>query len=117
VFSEGEIHRLLATPNRRTFEGLRKYVMILTLLDSGLRLGELIGLKVADVDLTGRSLKVRGKGGKERLVFMGRKLTRAMYEWRKRRGYQPYVEELFCARQGEGLKGRIVHQILGRMAR
>lgn len=116
VFLEDEIHGLLAIPNRRTFEVLRNHVMMLTLPDTGLRLGELIGLNVSDVDLTGRSLKVRGKGGKERLVFMGRKLTRAMYEWRKQRGYQPYVEALFCTRHGEGLKVRNVHQIFGRIA-
>lgn len=117
VFSEEEIHRLLAASNRRTFEGFRNYVMLLTLLDTGMRLGELMGLHFADVDLSGRSIRVRGKGGKERLVFMGRGLTRAMYEWRKRRGYQPYVEDLFCTRNGGRLTGRNIHRVLERLGR
>ena len=35
VFSEEEVHRLLAAPDRRTFEGLRNYAMVLTFLDTG----------------------------------------------------------------------------------
>ncbi len=117
VFSEEEIHRFLATPDRHTFEGFRNYVMVLTLLDTGMRLGELIGLGISDVKLAGRSLRVRGKGGKERLVFMGRRLTRGIYEWLRRRGHQPYSDVLFCTRHGDSLKSRNVNRIFERIAR
>jgi integrase/recombinase XerD len=117
VFSEEEIHRLLATPDRRTFEGFRNYAMVLAFLDTGMRLGELTGLETSDADLAGRALRVRGKGKKERLVFMGRKLTRVIYEWLKRRGHQPYSDILFCTRHGDSLKLRNVNRILERIAK
>ena len=50
TFSEPEIARLLAQPNRGTSEGFRDYCLLLTLIDTGIRLSELADLKAEDVD-------------------------------------------------------------------
>ncbi len=50
VFSDDQIIKLLQQPNRRTFIGMRDYCMMLSLVDTGMRIGELTSLKVADCD-------------------------------------------------------------------
>jgi site-specific recombinase XerD len=61
----------VATPRllRRAQAAQRDYVIVLLLAGTGLRVGELVGLDVADVDLADRALHVRGKGGHLRRVW------------------------------------------------
>jgi len=61
-----DIARLLAQPDRRRFTGIRDHMMIMLMLDTGIRLGELVGLDVDDVK--GGHLVVGGKGNKERIT-------------------------------------------------
>jgi len=68
TFSEADLRALLAQPDARTFTGLRDLTFMLLLLDTGIRLSEATGLQLDDVDFTGLTLKVMGKGSKERLV-------------------------------------------------
>lgn len=59
---------LLAAPDATTPAGLRDAAMLTLLYATGLRVSELVGLRLHNVDLEGGSLRVRGKGNKERLV-------------------------------------------------
>jgi integrase/recombinase XerD len=68
AFSEDEMAALLSQPDTRTFLGLRDYLFMLVLLDTGIRLSEALGLQVRDVDINERTMKVLGKGNKERVV-------------------------------------------------
>ncbi len=61
-----QIEALLAQPDRTTFVGLRDSTLLLVMLDTGVRLGEVVGLDVDDVRHD--HLVVHGKGGKERRV-------------------------------------------------
>jgi integrase/recombinase XerC len=63
-----ETDRLLAAPDTGTLAGRRDRAILELFYASGLRLSELVGLDLEDVNLSGRMLRVRGKGGKERLV-------------------------------------------------
>ena len=60
--------RLLAAPDADSLAGRRDRAILELFYASGLRLSELVGLDLEDVNLSGRMLRVRGKGGKERLV-------------------------------------------------
>jgi integrase/recombinase XerD len=69
TFTDEHLYQLLALPDRTTFTGIRNYVMMLTLLDTGIRLKELAKLQVTDVLLDEGSLRINhGKGRKSRLV-------------------------------------------------
>ena len=68
TFNEAELEALLAQPDTGTFLGLRDHVFMLLLLDTGLRLSEALGLRLCDLDLHNGTMRVLGKGSKERLV-------------------------------------------------
>ncbi len=76
--SVGEVTRLLEAAGQPTPAGLRDLAMLELLYGSGLRVSELVGLDVDDVDLEGGSLRVLGKGGREREVPLGRHARRAL---------------------------------------
>jgi integrase/recombinase XerD len=66
-----EVRRLLEAPDVSSTSGIRDRALLELLYGSGLRISELTGLDVDDVDLEGGSLRVMGKGGKEREVPLG----------------------------------------------
>ena len=86
TFTKPEINKLLNQPNKSSFTGYRDYVIMLTLLDTGMRIAELEALKVTDIDWKNRVLKVFGKGRKERYVPFGSTLHRHLKEYTTIRG-------------------------------
>jgi integrase/recombinase XerD len=68
VLGGAEIARLLDAPNPQTAVGRRDRALLALMYASGLRVSELVGLRVGDIDVKRRMLRVRGKGDKERMV-------------------------------------------------
>lgn len=87
VLSEEEIRRVLAACDVKTDWGARAHAILTLMLDAGLRLSEVTGLRTADVDLEAGWLKVLGKGGKERIVPFGAATQRTL--WRYLNHYRP----------------------------
>jgi integrase/recombinase XerD len=67
-----EIDKLISVINRSTPEGERNMTIIETLYSCGLRVSELVNLKITDLHLNEDYIKVTGKGNKERLVPIGK---------------------------------------------
>src|ERR1700722_7587871 len=68
-----EVDRLLTQPDAKTALGLRDRAMLEVLYSTGLRVSELIGLRVTDLDAKVGCIRCIGKGDKERIVPAGRK--------------------------------------------
>jgi site-specific recombinase XerD len=66
-----QVERLLAAPDDSDTLGARDRAMLETLYSTGIRVSELVGLNLDDLDEAGEALRVRGKGKKERLVPLG----------------------------------------------
>ena len=73
VLDVEQVSRLLGAPDRQTPAGLRDAAMLELIYAAGLRVSELINLKVATVNLEAGFVRVMGKGSKERIVPIGRK--------------------------------------------
>jgi site-specific recombinase XerD len=76
-----EMSRLLETPDLAGPLGRRDRAILELLYASGLRLGELVGLDLEDVNLGSRMVRVMGKGRKERLVPFNQSATAAIRAW------------------------------------
>ncbi|MFZ2039931.1 MAG: site-specific tyrosine recombinase XerD [Desulfobacterales bacterium] len=78
VFSVAEIGRLLTAPDPRPPRGLRDIAMLELLYAAGLRVSELIGVKLQEVNLEAGFVRVMGKGAKERIVPIGQHARQAI---------------------------------------
>jgi integrase/recombinase XerD len=76
-----EINKLLEAPNLSTPVGLRDRAMIEILYSTGLRVSELLNLRISDVDMRVGCVRCIGKGDKERLVPIGRKAIEAIEQY------------------------------------
>ena len=97
VLTEAECRRLLAACEGARFEDRRDAAMVLLFLDAGLRLGELGGLQVDDVDLVDRTVYVLGKGSarsgpRHRMVPLGTRATRALDRYLRARRRHPAAD-------------------------
>lgn len=118
VLSDEQVNDLLKACDKKTWEEFRNYVIVLTFLDTGIRLSELVNLTLQDINLNKKSILIRdGKGGKDREVYMGRTLFREMGKWLKMRGYFSYEDRIFITRQGYPLKRRTLEKIIERLGK
>jgi integrase/recombinase XerC len=83
VLTKDEANTLLDTPVSQEWLELRNQAMLETLYASGARVSELVGLNREDVDLESRSIRLRGKGKKERMVPIGTVAAEAIMEFQR----------------------------------
>lgn len=79
--SAEEVNRLLAQPDTGSAIGMRDKAMIEVLYSTGLRVSELVNLRLSDLQMESGCLRCVGKGNKERLVPMGRTAVAAIEEY------------------------------------
>jgi site-specific recombinase XerD len=107
-----EIKALLAVPDRDTWLGRRDHALLLTAIQTRLRVSELVGLRVRDVSLgTGAHVRVIGKGRKERCATLTSETVAILREWMRECDGQAH-EPLFPTRRGGTLTTRAVALLL-----
>lgn len=90
-----EVDKLINACNPRTFAGLRDRALMTLLYDTGLRISEALTLTDKDINLTNQTIKVAGKGGKERLVPFGQSVRKMLSLYLSRRGMVEGTDLLF----------------------
>lgn len=104
-----------------TLLGLRNQSIFETLYSSGLRVSELAGLNVGDIDFNQGLIRVLGKGNKERIVPVGRRALSAVKDYRRRLNQETGVTEidgapLFLNNRNSRLSPRSIGRILNKLA-
>lgn len=111
-----EITALLAAPDPNTWLGRRDHALLLTAIQTGIRVSELTALRVHDVSLsTGAHVRVIGKGRKERCTTLTRETVTVLKAWLTEREGQP-ADPLFPTRQGRPLTRHTVGLLLTKHA-
>ena len=121
TLSEADVEALLAAPDVATPLGMRDRAMFEVLYASGLRVSELVGLKVFEVNLDAGVLRVLGKGSKERLVPLGEEavdwVRRYMKEFRPALLKKNSSDHLFITGRGTGMTRQAFWQNIKRYGR
>jgi integrase/recombinase XerC len=111
-----EMTRLLDMPDGSTPLGRRDRAILELFYASGLRLSELVGLDLEDLNLSARMVRVMGKGRKERLVPFNTAAREAIAAWLKDRAVllRGSGDPLFLNARGSRLTGRSVQRLVAR---
>ncbi len=111
--TEDEVGRLINAAGAKSSQdlaGLRDRAILEVFYSSGLRISELVGLNLEDIDFISGILKIRGKGKKERIVPVGETALLAVRKYREKIKKQP--EAVFLNNHGRRLSARGVRFIL-----
>lgn len=107
-----EVTKLIESPEE-DLPGLRDRAILETIYSTGIRISELVGLNIEDIDFIGGAVKVRGKGKKERLVPIGDKALKAIKNYLEKRS--PLFKEnkaIFLNNRGRRITVRGVRLIV-----
>jgi len=110
---------LITSPSTKDAPGLRDRALLEVLYSTGIRVGELVGLNLDDIDLIGGVIKVRGKGKKERIALLGTEAQRAIRNYQQKRrpdGKSP-SGAFFLNKSGKRLSDRSVRRIVDKYVR
>jgi integrase/recombinase XerD len=111
-----EIKALLAAPDTGTWLGRRDHTLLLVMIQTGVRVSELVGLRVCDVHLgTGPHIRVTGKGRKKRATTLTGETVAILLAWLKERCGEP-ADPVFATRQGRPLSRYTVGVVVSKHA-
>jgi tyrosine recombinase XerC len=113
--TEEEVTRLIGSVISEDERGLRDRAIIETFYSTGIRIGELVGLSISDVDLIGGIIKVMGKGSKERIVPIGECAIKAIRQYLDKRKKQ--TDTLFLNKNNTRITDRGVRNIVKKYMR
>jgi integrase/recombinase XerD len=120
VLSEAQVDALLAAPQKETSLGLRDRAMLETLYATGLRVSELVGLRLHEVNFDMGVIRVFGKGSKERLVPLGEEaidwLRSYLAEARPALLAKRQSDDLFVTARGAAMSRQAFWQLIKRYA-
>ncbi len=105
VFDDDDLANLIKACQGRTFDDRRDEAMVRLLIDCGIRVAELCGLRLEDIDLDAESAIVTGKGrggGKKRAVFFGARTARALDRYKRMRSQHrwAHLDVFFLSQRG-----------------
>ncbi len=114
-----QIRLLLKTIDKNSPVGARNYCILMLLIDSGMRISEVIGIQIADLNLSKSIVKVIGKGQRERLIPFSQITSKELLRYIKH--YRPDLCKLtstylFPASYGHHVAGNPIQQAIKRLA-
>jgi len=118
TLSDEEIISIVRTLDPSSRTEARNLTIFMLLIDTGLRIGELMSLKMPDVHISQGYMKVMGKGRKERIVPIGNSAQKALQRYILRHRALPShagIENVFLSAQGTPLTGNSMRLMFSRL--
>ncbi len=117
--TQAEMEAILNSPDIQTPEGLRDRTILECLYATGMRVSEIAGLKLQDVNLESAFVRCKGKGSKERIVPLGRKAIEMCENYLKkvRSKLSPFTEHFFIGKGGNGCSRLAIWEIVKKYAK
>ena len=113
-FTNEDIEKMMMHCPVGVWWGARDGAIVQTLLRTGMRVGELVGMEEANIDWQGRKVKVVGKGNKERSLWLDGATVQWLLRYRRRRSDYPHWWQ---GQHGEKLTDNAVKQMIRKLAR
>jgi len=113
--TEDEVTKLIESALPKDERGLRDRAILETFYSTGMRISEIAGLNIDDIDFIGSVVKVLGKGKKERLAPIGDRAVAAIRNYLERRKKQS--ETVFLNKNGRRITTRGIRNIVGKYIR
>jgi integrase/recombinase XerC len=113
--TEEDVARLIEAPSQETLKGLRDHAIFETLYSTGIRISELVGLTEDAVDFIGATVKVYGKGKKERLLPIGERALRAIRRYLGKRAVAS--RRIFLNKNKKPITDRGVRKVMAQYLR
>ena len=104
-----EMEELLESIDISTSEGLKRRLLIEMFYSTGCRVSEMINVKISDIDFTNKTIRIMGKGSKERIVYFGDYASKYLENYLSKVKCDKY---LFTNKKGEKLTVNEVEQIV-----
>lgn len=104
-----EMEELLESIDISTSEGLKRRLLIEMFYSTGCRVSEMINVKISDIDFTNKTIRIMGKGSKERIVYFGDYASKYLENYISKVKCDKY---LFTNKKGEKLTINEVEQIV-----
>ncbi|MGZ5475260.1 MAG: tyrosine recombinase XerC [Thermoanaerobaculia bacterium] len=117
VMQPAEVALLLEQPDLSTPLGVRDRAFLELMYASGLRISELVGIDMDDIEIRARLVKVRGKGSKERIVPFGTKAQDAIRAYLPARRTDGEEDALFVNYRGARITARSVRRLFDKYVR
>jgi integrase/recombinase XerC len=121
VLSEDQIVHLLAETGEDNFIAVRNRAIIELFYSAGIRLGELLALNIGDVNFNRLTIRVFGKGAKERIVPFGKQAEKVLNEYLRRRrdkfGKIALDSPLFVSSWGTRIARPTIQKMVNKMLR
>ena len=115
LVKEDDIDKMFLIPDTRNWIGKRNLLIIRMLYSTGLRVSELVNIKLNELNISDRTIRVLGKGSKERIVVFGNNTKEALNDYINNGRYKVDFhnsEYLFLNKDGNRLSTRYVRKII-----
>lgn len=120
VFSRDEIVALLTAADANVDDALaaRNKAMLMLLLDTGVRLGELLNMKIDGLTINNNSIQVTGKGSKDRVVFLGAQCKKQLWRYVTLFRAEPLgnTSNIFLNKDGTAMRARMIEKTIENIA-
>ncbi len=110
--TEQEVEKILSSINTDNFIGIRDRTILELLYSSGFRCGELTQLRINDINIANETVKIKGKGGKERIVPVGSYALKFLLDYLNERARFSKSPFLFINKKGARISDRQVERLV-----